>query len=69
MVGSNGFVHVINIPDPLAGVMVHPHPVLGVFVLPALMAEDEVYFCNFAEGIFIGFDTIVQTLTEHCSKA
>ena len=69
MVGSNGFVHYINIDDPLAGIMDHPHPILGIFVLSALMAEDEVYFCNFAEVVLIGFHTIVQTFTEHCSKA
>ena len=59
MVGSNGFVHDINIFYPLAGIMVNPHPILGVFVLPTFVAEYEVCFCNFAEVILIGFHTIV----------
>ena len=69
MVSSNCFVHDIHVVDPLAGIMVYPHPVLGIFMLPALVAEDEVYLCNFAEVVLIGFHTIMQTVTEHCSKA
>ena len=38
-------------------------------MLPALVTKDEVYLCNFAEVVLIGFHTIVKAVTEHCSEA
>ena len=69
MLSSNRFVHHVHVADPLAGIMVFSHPVLGVLVLPALVTKDEMYLCNFAEVVLIGFHTIVKTVTEHCSEA
>ena len=63
MVSSNCFVHDIHVVDPLAGIRVYPHPVLGVFMLSALVAEDEVYLRYMAEVVVIGFHTIMSTVT------
>ena len=68
MFTSEHFVHHVHVADPLAGIMVFPHPVLGVLMLPALVTKDEVYLCNFAEVVLIGFHTIVEADTEHCSE-
>ena len=38
-------------------------------MLPALVTKDEVYLCNFAEVVLIGFHNIVEAVTEHYSKA
>ena len=69
MLSSDGFVHHVHVTDPLAGIMVFPHPVLGVLMLPALVTKDEVYLCNFAELVLIGFHPIVKTVTEHSFEA
>ena len=69
MLSSDCSVHQVNIADPLAGIMVFSHPVRGILMLPALVTKDEVYLCNFAEVVLIGFHPIVKTVTEHCSEA
>ena len=69
MLSSNRFVHHVHVADSLTGIMVFPHPVLGILMLPALVTKDEVYLCNFAEVVLIGFHTIVEAVTEHCSEA
>ena len=69
MHSSHHSLHHFHVADPLAGIMVFSHPVLGVLMLPALVTKDEMYLCNFAEVVLIGFHLIVKTVTEHCSKA
>ena len=69
MLSSDHFVHHVHVADSLAGIMVFPHPVLDILILAALVTEDEVYLCNFAEVVMIGFHTIVETVTENCSEA
>ena len=69
MLSSDRFVYHVHVADPLAGIMVFPHLVLGVFMLPALVTKDELYLCNFAEVVLIGFHLIVKTVTKYCSKA
>ena len=68
MFGSNGSVHDSNIIESFAGIMVYSQPVLGAFMLPAHVAEDEVCFSNFADVLSIDRHSIVQTLTEYCSE-
>ena len=68
MLSSDCSVHKVHVADPLAGIMVFSHPVLGVLMLPALVTKDEMYFCNFVVLVLIGFHTIVKAVTEHCSE-
>ena len=66
MIGSDLIIHFVHILNPFFGIIINSHPVVSIFMFPAL-THHEVPLSYVAEVFLVIFHAIVQAVPEDCS--